>query len=384
VHTEDRPVKPGVTRPPLPTDNFTTIDNAWLRDRMLNLKEKGMLGYLLTHEAGYHLSIQQIVAETRDGKDAVETTLASLATRGWLVREQIRADDGTFLGVAYEVTIPEYMHDITTARDAALAVKRTTTRKPVTGKPGSGSDQGKQAVGDAPRPATGFSGHGESGDGESVHGKSAPKKNISKNTTLEKINNPPGSSSTHSPRDPAPQPGGTEPAPEPQPEVPQPEAPDVDADPRRTPALVALASELAALGGWDAPATEHAMLDMLAAGRPSDQIIQVLRAAASGAYGETGSPRRFIRFWPPTMAVAAPEPSWVRGPIVYLDPDRERCRTHPSEPSGTCGRCRSESLAAVDPDPVEPGELSGPRGRELARMIASGARTPARVLAAVA
>jgi hypothetical protein len=176
-----------------------------------------------------------------------------------------------------------------------------------------------------------------------------------------------------------PQPGGTEPAPEPQPAL------EVDGDPRRTPALVALAAELAAAGGWDTPTTEHVMLDLLGRGRAVDEIVQVLRAAATGAYGQTGSPRRFISWWPPTMAVSAPEPSWVRGPIAYLDPDRERCRRHPSEPSGTCGRCRSETLAVVDPEPVVPaGDVPGPRGRELARLIASGARTPARVLTAVA
>jgi hypothetical protein len=177
---------------------------------------------------------------------------------------------------------------------------------------------------------------------------------------------PPALSASNAAREAAPNPGGIETNPEPRP----------DADPRRTPAFVALAAELAAAGGWDPAATEETMLALLGAGRAVADITRVLREAAEGKHGHTGSPRRFLSYWPPTMQ--APEPEWAKPNVAYLDRDRERCRRHPGEPSGACGRCKADALAvdADDPGPAaHPAEATGLSRRDLAREIARNART---------
>lgn len=71
-------------------------------------------------------------------------------------------------------------------------------------------------------------------------------------------------------------------------------------------------------------------------------------------------------------------PSWTEGPFKYLAPDTARCRRHPSEPDEGCGQCRGERLGAPDDDApagAAPSPVDGAAARELARQIATSART---------
>lgn len=74
----------------LPTDGFTVVPNAWLRDRRLSYKAKGLMVYIASHAAGYALSQEQMIAESGDGRSAVRSGLAELEQAGYLTRIQVR------------------------------------------------------------------------------------------------------------------------------------------------------------------------------------------------------------------------------------------------------------------------------------------------------
>lgn len=140
----------------LPSDGFTVVPNAWVRDRRLSYKAKGILVYIASHSAGYALTQEQIAAEAADGKDAVRAGLAELEAVGYLTRTRRRdPETGRLSGTDYYLGDPP----------AGL---------PTVGKPDSGPDLAEQDV----------SAGGDQGGFSNV-GESAPKKNISKKTKGE-------------------------------------------------------------------------------------------------------------------------------------------------------------------------------------------------------
>ncbi len=88
-------------RPAMPADNYTQLPNHWARDPRLSDKAKGRLWSISTHAAGYRLTIAQMIAETKDGREAVYSSLAELVKFGYLVREQLRRPDGKLGEVRY-------------------------------------------------------------------------------------------------------------------------------------------------------------------------------------------------------------------------------------------------------------------------------------------
>lgn len=94
-----------IRRPALVFDNVTVITNAILRSPHLSPAEKGMLGYILSHAAGYELTMKQVIAENRAGRDAIDTPLKGLEQRGYLRRVRQRSERGQLGGYDWEVTI---------------------------------------------------------------------------------------------------------------------------------------------------------------------------------------------------------------------------------------------------------------------------------------
>lgn len=94
-----------IRRPPLPVDRFVIIDNAWLRDPALSYRAKGILAYIATHAAGHELTVEQIVAEGTEGREAVRTALGELEAAGYLVRTPRRADN-RIVGTDFELRDP--------------------------------------------------------------------------------------------------------------------------------------------------------------------------------------------------------------------------------------------------------------------------------------
>lgn len=92
-----------VLRGALPTDGFTIIPNAWLRDPALSARAKGLLCYMASHAEGYILTVAQMRREMKDGEDSIRSALAELEAAGYLTKERQREASGK-LG-AYEWTL---------------------------------------------------------------------------------------------------------------------------------------------------------------------------------------------------------------------------------------------------------------------------------------
>lgn len=96
-----------IKRGPLPVDNFTMLDNRWLRDKRLSWKARGLLAWLSSHAVGFQVSVDRIVAASdRDGREAVKTAIKELEKHCYLVREQERDARGRIVASSYTLTDP--------------------------------------------------------------------------------------------------------------------------------------------------------------------------------------------------------------------------------------------------------------------------------------
>lgn len=95
-----------ILRPEFPEDQFTRLRNCWLRDPRLSLKGKGLLGYLMSHQAGYRCSQAQMTRESADGRDSVVTGIRELEGAGYLRKIASRSSGGRFAEDDYELTDP--------------------------------------------------------------------------------------------------------------------------------------------------------------------------------------------------------------------------------------------------------------------------------------
>jgi hypothetical protein len=86
-----------------PTENFTQTPNAWLRDPGLSMKAKVLIAYIISHEPGYDLTVKQMVAQMKEGADAIYAGLKELEDLGYLVRHRRRGERGKLGGIDWEV-----------------------------------------------------------------------------------------------------------------------------------------------------------------------------------------------------------------------------------------------------------------------------------------
>ncbi|MFE9976223.1 hypothetical protein ACFYRD_37335 [Streptomyces hirsutus] len=94
----------GIRRGVMAADQFTQIANGLFRDSRLSFKAKGIFGYISTHRAGWHVTVADLVRAGPDGRDAVRGGLSELQRHGYLVREQLRHDNGTLGEIVYSIT----------------------------------------------------------------------------------------------------------------------------------------------------------------------------------------------------------------------------------------------------------------------------------------
>lgn len=158
-----------VIRGRLTPDNYTIVPNEWLRDPRLSLRGKGVLAYVMSHQAGYRLTVEQMAAQSRDGKDAIYSGLKELVEVGYMAREQRRKPDGTLGEVDYRIVEPEFAQ-VAPLREKPEAVASCgNTEKPQVDT------------------ASGLTGYGETGSGESV----TKKEHLLEEQVLEDQKKPP-------------------------------------------------------------------------------------------------------------------------------------------------------------------------------------------------
>ncbi|ROS62182.1 hypothetical protein EDF38_1285 [Frigoribacterium sp. PhB160] len=102
----------GVRRVELPFEgHFTQIPNAWLRDQRLSRRARGLLGEIMTHRVGWHVTISSLQKAGNEGRDAIRTALLELREAGYLKLAQTRGDGGRFNEVEYELCAPAITAD---------------------------------------------------------------------------------------------------------------------------------------------------------------------------------------------------------------------------------------------------------------------------------
>lgn len=94
-----------IRRGPLPTDHFTIISNAWVRDETLSWAARGLLAWMQSHAEGYPITEEVIIAAGPGERAAVRTMTRALEEAGYLRRERAAIVTGGS-SVSYVLTDP--------------------------------------------------------------------------------------------------------------------------------------------------------------------------------------------------------------------------------------------------------------------------------------
>lgn len=303
-----------IIRGGIAADHFTIVPNAWLRDPRLSYKAKGLLAYVASHSAGYRLTVQQMISQSRDGRDAVYSGIKELVQVGYLVRVQIRNDDGTVGEVDYQLVDPSAAPEPT---------GRAASGKAASGKPVRGSDQG-EGNRSAAQTAS-----GKAATGKSVSGEADTKKTkVLEHDLLEDQENTPlrpASAKRSAPSSAASNRG----------------------DGTRTENLAdELTDKVLALAPhWSASVLASVLADPKIQERPRDVVVRAVLAVARGDFGETVSPRRLLvpgPWWPNAGSES-------RGAALPPATGAARCPLpgHVGQLLTSCSVCRSEALGGA-------------------------------------
>lgn len=97
----------GIQRVELPFEGkFTQVPNEWVRDERLSRRARGLLVELLSHRAGWRVTVAALQKAGTEGRDAVRKTIDELQEFGYLTRTQGHRETGKFSEVEYVLTSP--------------------------------------------------------------------------------------------------------------------------------------------------------------------------------------------------------------------------------------------------------------------------------------
>lgn len=96
------------TRPDFAWEHLTPVPNAIQRNPNLTPGEKGMIGYLLSHKSGYSLTMRQVLAENKGGKDAIASQIRGIEKAGYLRRTRQRDSKGRLAHYKWELTMDQW------------------------------------------------------------------------------------------------------------------------------------------------------------------------------------------------------------------------------------------------------------------------------------
>lgn len=360
-----------IFRGALPADDFAIVANHWFRDPRLSGKAKGYMGYIATHAPKYRLTVEQLICEMKESKDAVYAGLGELVDFEYLVRTQGNSGgsfgdvDYHFGPAAYE---QKYVRAWTKAKADKLAAKKAgktveaaniepgedvSAGQTASGKPGSGPDQGKQGV-SAGQTASGFSGSAKPASGKAETKKYQGSKE-DQGLEDQGEENPPTPRAADA-AGAAASPGR------------EGDSFDEETRDKLNAAIEGAAAERSDVTGWSLGAIRKAVRDALGAGHPADLVASSLPLLAGDRDG-TEAPGR-LRHYLAAQARAAAEtdtPDWAKPSVTYLDPDRARCAKHRDYPADNCAQCRIDDAIAKRETADDAGEpappLPGQKGR---------------------
>ena len=82
------------------TEEYTLINNKYLKDEKLSLKAKGLLCLMISLPNGWDFSLSNLVALSNDGSYATSSALKELEKNGYLFRQPIK-NKGRFIDWEY-------------------------------------------------------------------------------------------------------------------------------------------------------------------------------------------------------------------------------------------------------------------------------------------
>ena len=83
--------------------DYTTLSNYHFKDKVLSLKAIGLLSFMLSLPDNWDFSIEGLEKVLKDGRTSIANALKELEDNGFLVRNQLRNDSGSFSNVEYIV-----------------------------------------------------------------------------------------------------------------------------------------------------------------------------------------------------------------------------------------------------------------------------------------
>lgn len=86
--------------------DFTMTPNEWARDPLLSRGARGLLTELLSHDAGFRVSVRSLVATGPEGRTAIDTLVRELKAHDYLEHEIVRGVHGRIDGVVWRMTDP--------------------------------------------------------------------------------------------------------------------------------------------------------------------------------------------------------------------------------------------------------------------------------------
>lgn len=83
--------------------NYTTLSNYHFKDKRLSWKAKGLLSTMLSLPDNWNYTIEGLASLSDDGIKATNSGLTELERYGYLVRKQLRDDNGHFIAMEYTI-----------------------------------------------------------------------------------------------------------------------------------------------------------------------------------------------------------------------------------------------------------------------------------------
>ena len=113
------------------TRDYTVMSNYHLKDRELSLKAKGLLSMILSLPDEWNYTLRGLAAISKEGVDAIGSTVRELEKAGYIIRRQLRGEKGRISDTEY--TIYEQPHK--TAPDNPSDVEFSNLNEPHMEKP---------------------------------------------------------------------------------------------------------------------------------------------------------------------------------------------------------------------------------------------------------
>ena len=86
--------------------DFTQIPNLWLRDSSISHRARGILGEIMSHSEGWIITVDSLVKNGPEGRDAITKAIKELYDKKYLELRPIR-EDGRLKGSTYVLGDPQ-------------------------------------------------------------------------------------------------------------------------------------------------------------------------------------------------------------------------------------------------------------------------------------